>query len=412
KKKKEKNAPPSPQGVVIINGVSVGPNSLPDLPELEDLPKYFWQDYPKFAPIKIPKAKIAVVSAEEIQRPVLTNKPDEAPVETTRPTLRNQPGEARTTAKTAVEKTTSETEETIKVDTALISVPVRVLDKDSKYVPDLTKKDFKVFEGGTEQEIENFSAVEEPFHVVLLLDMSGSTHFKAEEIQDAALAFIEQLRPQDRVLVASFESAVYVDADFTNDRARLTKAILRTRSGGSTRLYDAVDLALTERLNRIQGRKAIVLFSDGVDTASKGATMVGNLSKIEESNALVYSIRYDTLPDMAPLIQNNRISPVPPQTGVSVRGMNVKEMYERAKMYMNELATRSGGRSYEATTLTDAKTAFANIAEELRRQYWLSYYSSNPKSDGSYRNIRVTVQQAEVKRWAVRAKNGYRAPKK
>ena len=81
-------------------------------------------------------------------------------------------------------------------------------------------------------------------------------------------------------------------------------------------------------------------------------------------------------------------------------------------MYLNELAICSGGRSYETATMTDAKAAFASIAEELRRQYWLSYYSTNPKSDGSYRKIRVGVNQSDGKKWAVRAKNGYRAPKK
>jgi Ca-activated chloride channel homolog len=215
-------------------------------------------------------------------------------------------------------------------------------------------------------------------------------------------------------MIASFESSIFVDADFTNDRAKLTKAILRTHTGGGTRLYDAVDLVLTERLNRIQGRKAVVLFSDGIDSTSKIANVQSNLGKIEESNALFYPIHYNTLPDASNVggFVNGKPIPMSPQQIESAKA-RIKETSDRSIMYMSELAIRSGGRFYEAENMTDAKAAFANIAEELRRQYWLSYYSTNPKDDGSYRKIHVAVTQpVNAPTWAVRAKNGYRAPKK
>ncbi len=415
KKKKEKiNPAPQANGMMVINGALVKMANASNLPDLEDLVKYFLKDYPKLAAVKIPKGQTEATIVEDPPRPSLSNKPDDAPSGKLRPTLVNKAGESLSTAKTETTANPNpETEEVIKIDTALIYVPVRVLDKDGKYIPNLVKKDFKVIEDGSAQEIENFSNVDDPFHVVLLLDMSGSTRFKIEEIQDAALEFIEQLRPQDRVMVASFESAIFVDADFTNDRAKLTKAILRTHTGGGTRLYDAVDLVLTERLNRIQGRKAVVLFSDGIDSASKIANVQSNLSKIEESNALFYPIHYNTLPDASNVgsIINGRPMPMSPQQIEAAKARN-KETSDRSIMYMSELAIRSGGRFYEAENLTDAKTAFANIAEELRRQYWLSYYSTNPKDDGSYRKIRVVVSQSDDKKWAVRAKNGYRAPKR
>ena len=416
KKKKEKVAPVSPQqGMVVINGVQMNMAAAASSPpDLEDLVKYFLKDYPKLVAVKIPKGQTEAAIIGDPERPALTNKPDDAPLEKSRPALVNKVGESLSTAKLeTTAKPNSEAEEVIKIDTALIYVPVRVLDKDGKYIPNLAKKDFKVFEDGSAQEIENFSNVDDPFHVVLLLDMSGSTRFKIEDIQDAALEFIEQLRPQDRVMIASFESAIFVDADFTNDRAKLTKAILRTHTGGGTRLYDAVDLVLTERLNRIQGRKAVVLFSDGIDSTSKIANVQSNLSKIEESNALFYPIHYNTLPDASNVggFVNGKPTPMSPQQIESAKARN-KETSDRSIMYMSELAIRSGGRFYEAENMTDAKSAFANIAEELRRQYWLSYYSSNPKDDGSYRKIRVAVSQAEDKKWAVRAKNGYRAPRR
>ena len=260
KKKKKEKPPAQPQGTVMINGVPVNMAQSPTIPaEIDDLVNYFLQDYVKLAAIKIQKGQTEATIIGVPEHPALTNKPDDAPLEKSRPVLMNKSGELLTTARAdTAAKPAAETEEVIKIDTALVYVPVRVMDKDGKYIPDLTKKDFQIFEDSTAQEIENFSNVDDPFHVVLLLDMSGSTRFKVEDIQDAALEFIEHLRPQDRVMVASFESSIFVDVDFTNDRAKLTKAILRTRTGGGTRLYDAVDLVLTERLNRIQGRKAVV----------------------------------------------------------------------------------------------------------------------------------------------------------
>jgi VWFA-related protein len=164
----------------------------------------------------------------------------------------------------------SQTDEsgTIKIDTTLVTIPVSVLDRDGKYVPNLSKRDFQIYEDGVQQEIADFSLVEVPFNVVLLLDTSRSTVFRLEDIQHAAVAFVEQLRPQDRVMVVSFDDKIYIDSEFTSDRARLRRAIYGTRTGGGTKLYDAVDLVITERLNRMDGRKAIVLFTDGVDTTS------------------------------------------------------------------------------------------------------------------------------------------------
>jgi Ca-activated chloride channel homolog len=319
--------------------------------------------------------------AQERPRPVLTNKSEV-----------DKPAEAKAQ--------TNENDDVIRIDTALIYVPVRVMDRDGKYIPDLQAKNFKIYEDGVEQEIEHFSAVDDPFNVVVLLDTSGSTRFKIEDIQDAAVTFIEQLRPQDRVMVVSFNQRVWVDAEFTNDRTTLMKAILRTRTGSSTSIYDAVDLVLTERLSRVQGRKAIVLFSDGVDTSSHLATLESTIERVEESNSILYSVHYDT--------QDAVIATRPLPVSMVMPG-TTKEDYQRAEKYLLELANRSGGRFYEAATLGDAKQAFASIAEELRRQYGLGYYSKNDSRDGAFRKIRV---QGDNPNWAIRSRLGYRAPKK
>src|SRR5262249_13736300 len=125
------------------------------------------------------------------------------------------------------------------------------------------------------------------------LDTSNSTVLRLEDIQDAAFAFIKELRQDDQVMIVSFDSKVRFHCDFTNDPEALRRAIDETRTGGSTKLYEAVD-KVVDRLAEIEGRKAIVLFTDGVDTTSRRANFQNTLDKVEESGALVYPIRYDT----------------------------------------------------------------------------------------------------------------------
>ncbi len=375
-----KNIPLGKNTTTLINGVPLV--TLPTPNSFAELVKNFHRDYAQLPAVQVPKPDPA--------------KPEAEPQEKRRPSLTN--AQTKPAEEPAPEKTTDT--DVLKIDTTLIYVPVRVMDKDGKYIPDLQAKDFKIYEDGVEQGIEHFSAVDDPFNVVLLLDTSGSTRFKIEDIQDAAVTFTEQLRPQDRVMVVSFDQKVWVDCEFTNDRTKLLKAILRTRTGSSTSVYDAVDLVLTERLNKVQGRKAIVLFSDGVDTASHQATLQSTMERIEESNSILYSLHYDT--------RNAVLSAAPPPPNMIMPGSTEAD-YQRAEKYMQELAHRSGGRFYEAATIGDAKQAFASIAEELRRQYGLGYYSKNDQRDGTFRKIRVQGTNAN---WAIRSRVGYRAPKK
>src|ERR1700694_2361379 len=159
----------------------------------------------------------------------------------------------------------------VRVETTLISIPVSVMDRDGKYIPDLRKEDFRVWEDGAEQQVAYFASTEKPFTVVLMIDTSGSTRFKLQEIQNAAIAFVEQLRADDRVMIVSFSDKIRVLAQPTNDRYALRNAIRQTEPGSGTRLYDAVDQVINQQFNRIEGRKAIVLFTDGVDTTSNRA---------------------------------------------------------------------------------------------------------------------------------------------
>jgi VWFA-related protein len=315
------------------------------------------------------------------------------------------------------------------MDTALVTIPASVIDREGKFVPFLKKRDFRIYEDGVEQDIESLTSVETPFHVALVLDTSNSTAFKLDDIQDAAFAFVKQLRNDDQVMVVSFDSKVRFHCDFTNDYDVLRQAIDETRTGGSTKLYEAVD-KVVDRLAQIEGRKAIVLFTDGVDTASRRANYQNTIDKVEESGALVYPIKYDTEndqqgsspPSASPWPWptphppsrrrwpfDNLASPVFQQwPGRSPSGgaQTGSGDYRRGARYLQELADRSGGRLYEADTLYNLSQAFSAIAEELRHQYALSYYPTNAKKDGAYRRIKVRVEKPGM---IVRAREGYRA---
>jgi hypothetical protein len=183
--------------------------------------------------------------------------------------------------------------ETLKIDTDLVTVPVIVTDASGLYVPDLHQADFSIAEDGVKQEIAFFGTVSAPFHVILMLDTSASTQEKLRLIQKAANAFVEQLQPADRVKVISFDDDVRDRNEFTSDRAVLSAAINDTRPGKGTKVYDAMELALNT-VRRIQGRKAIVIFTDGVDWHSDQATFNSTVRGLDEEGVIVYPIRYDT----------------------------------------------------------------------------------------------------------------------
>jgi Mg-chelatase subunit ChlD len=183
--------------------------------------------------------------------------------------------------------------DTIKVNTDLVMVPVIATDLNGLYIPDLQAKEFSLEEDGTKQEIAFFGTVSAPFHVVLMLDTSASTQEKLGLIQQAAIAFVGQLQSGDRVKVISFDEEIRDLNEFTSDRVILRAAINKTRPGQSTKLYDAMELALAS-VRPIQGRKAIVLFTDGVDMHSVQATFNSTLRGLDEEGVIVYPIRYDT----------------------------------------------------------------------------------------------------------------------
>ena len=310
----------------------------------------------------------------------------------------------------------------IRVNTTLITIPVSVMDRDGRYVPNLQKEEFRIWEDGVEQDVAFFQSVDKPFSVVLMLDTSPSTQFRLEDIQDAAISFVNQLRNDDKVMVVSFNDDIRILSEFTTDRRKLERAIDHARTDDGTRLYDAVDMVINQQLSRVQGRKAIVLFTDGVDTTSRQANYDSNIMDAQELDALIYPVQYDTSQDMNsvnyPVMRPGDIF------GQILGGIfggggrrggrrggggypqsrGPRDDYEFANRYLMELANSTGGREYHADSLQNMSYAFANVAEELRRQYSIGYYPKRPPQAGQRRQIRVRARQPNL---AVRARDSY-----
>ena len=378
-------------------------------------------------------SRVRVVPTPTPQAPTIQNDTARPSTERRPPVLAAPNGSRPQPSATATPSTggvIGESDEEIKVETSLVTMPVSVLDRDGRFVSGLSQRDFQIFENGAQQKIEYFQSVEQPFTVILMIDVSPSTQFRIDEIQNAAISFVDQLRPNDRVMVLSFDEHVRVLTEPTNNRAQLRSAIRMAEFGDGTSLYEAVDNALNRQLARIQGRKAIVLFTDGVDTTSRRADIQSTLADVEESDALVYPIRYNTQRDIYAggggggmgyprsrrggrvgggwggvigIILGGGIPPIGPGGPVGGAGGSRGE-YERGRQYLEELANKSGGRHFEADSTYDLDTAFAGIAEELRRQYSVGYYPENVGQKGERRQIKVRVMRPGL---VVRAKTSY-----
>jgi VWFA-related protein len=292
-------------------------------------------------------------------------------------------------------------DEVVKVETNLVNIPVSVFDRNGLYIPGLRQQDFKIFEDGREQEIAYFGTTDKPFTVILLLDTSPSTAYKIEEIQAAARAFVDQLKPQDSVMVIEFDSDVHVLSEATNDREKIYKGIRRADWGNGTSIYDAVDFSLRKRLSKVAGRKAIVLFTDGVDTTSYKANYDSTLDQAEESDSLIFPIYYNTF------FGNGGISstslPGGPGT-IYTRGVTARE-YAVGRKYLDELSTVTGGRVFRPEATPGGLTAaFEGIAEELRRQYNIGYVPDTEGKAGQRKQIKVRVNRPNL---VIRARDSY-----
>jgi Ca-activated chloride channel family protein len=306
-------------------------------------------------------------------------------------------------------------DQTIQVQVDMVSLPVVVTTRDGRRITDLQQEDFEVFEDKVPQKITGFAATDEPISVALALDTSGSMEKRLVRLQNEAIRFVNLLHPDDSVAIMSFADDVNLLEEFSINRRVNEYGIKETRTGGYTAIYEAVWLALEEMLKPVKERTALVLFTDGVDTASRKASEKETLQMAKESPAPIYCIYFNTEDDyqMGQRLPGT-IGGLPPTyppvivtTGPGGRGSTSWE-YVAGRQYVLQLAEYSGGRLFDALKTDDLGPAFEGIAQELASQYSIGYYSTNSKHDGKFRNVEVRVRRPGL---VTRTKKGYLAPK-
>jgi Ca-activated chloride channel homolog len=273
-------------------------------------------------------------------------------------------------------------EGTLKVDVKLVNVYVTVTDAHGSPVAGLKKENFRLQEDGREQIISVFdkeSAL--PLSIALAIDTSLSTRHDLPLEQASAKRFARAiLRPVDALSVFGFSETVLQSTSYTADMHRIEEGIDHVRLGAATALFDAVYLA-SRSLDKRQGRKVMVLITDGGDTISK-YTYQEAARAAEEAEALVYSII---------------VVPIESSAGRETGGENA----------LIQLSEDTGGKYYYATSMSQLDDAFRQISDELRTQYLLAYYPSQRLSNSQFRRIQVAVSPAEPTYYHVRHRAGY-----
>ncbi len=306
---------------------------------------------------------------------------------------------------------------TLKVDVNWTRLNASVRDiYTNRSVPNLRREDFLIYEDGRLQTVETFETNEAPFDLLLLLDISGSTKSVIDLIKQASVQFTREIKSNDRIAVAVFNSNVQLIQPFTNNRREVADSIDRIHSRGGTAFYDALDTSLHQYLRGREGRKAIVVFTDGVDNQLTGDASSGSritfrelFRNIQETDTIIYTIFLDT-EEGGGRGGRGRLGGI---LGDILNGgrpsgpLSDEQAYREARRQLQEIADQTGGRMYSPHDIYDLDRVYSEIADDLRIQYTLVYSSSNPRRDGSWREIRAEIRNRRD--LAVRTRRGYYA---
>ncbi len=271
---------------------------------------------------------------------------------------------------------------TLRVDVKLVNVFCTVTDEHGAPVAGLTKDDFAVSEDGNLEKVAVFDRESElPLSIVLAIDVSLSTKKDLPLELAAARRFVQSiLRPRDALSLYQFSEIVDELVPFTSDLARVERGIERVHVGSATAMYDTIYLA-SESLSRRQGRKVLVIITDGGDTVSN-VNYAAALRAAQESEAIIYSVI---------------VVPIAASAGRDLGGEHA----------LIQLAHDTGGRYYYASGQPELDQAFRQISDELRTQYLLAYYPSRRLSSSEFRRIQVEVKATGSGELRVRHRTGY-----
>lgn len=286
-------------------------------------------------------------------------------------------------------------QERLKVDIRRVRLPITVQDKKGQFIPGLTQNDFQVLEDRVPQPIDSFTSEQNnvlPLYVGVLMDTSPSTAGKLKYEQESAMNFIQTvIRPRrDRVLFATFDHQITLRQDFTDRLELLDRAVFGVKkTGEKTALYDAIWQFCDEKMRSAQGRRIIVVITDGDDTYSRA----------DINDAIDIAQRTETT-----------IFAISTKAGLSavVPGVEAGQIQDRGDKNLERLADETGGAAFFTGDMLALERSFGRIANELRSQYLITYRSTNDRYDGSYRKVEVKLVNGNEK-FKLRTKRGYKA---
>jgi Ca-activated chloride channel homolog len=299
-------------------------------------------------------------------------------------------------------------EEVITTETALVQLNIGVVDKQGHSITNLSASDFAVYEDGVRRPILHFEPTDAPFSLVMMLDTSGSTVTFRQQIQGAALRFLDALRPEDRVAIVDFNGkGPKLQLSFSTDRHRIayTIGVTLATGKGETPLYDALKYSMKQLEHEApRRRKAIVVLTDGLDTEARNSdrAIVSKASDGEISSAIKAENNHQLVSVLSDADrQGVTIFPLALPSGdpkhLPLPDPAINAMYTAARDRLQILADRTGGRLHEIRRLDDLAKLYAEVAADLRTLYSLAYQPPNPSShDGKWRQIRVEVSRGEL----------------
>ncbi len=302
-------------------------------------------------------------------------------------------------------------DDVIKVDTSIVRLNVGVVDDKGRPITSLNKDNFAVYEDGVKQNITKFEPTVAPFSVVMILDMSGSTLGFRETIRQSAYRFVDALAPDDRIAVIEFYDKVNLRNDFTTDRRKIANSIAAANGRGKTQLYKALDVALEKLSGEGKRRKAIIVLTDGVDTAMRDGDrdFLGKFKDAEISTAL----KPETAEALNRVLnradaQGITIYPLALPTGDPVKLADPTPaqvaMFTAARSRLQILADRTGGTLNAINRLEEMGKIYASVAADLHALYTIEYQPTNAKRDGKWRAIKLETSNPEL---ISRTRQGY-----
>jgi Ca-activated chloride channel homolog len=270
---------------------------------------------------------------------------------------------------------------TFSVGTRLVVLPVSVLNKDGKLITDLQQKSFKVFENGVEQPIKIFKREDVPISLGIIIDNSGSMREKRQKVETASLDLVRASNPQDEVFIVNFNDDPYLDVPLTSDIKKMEEGIARIDSRGGTAMRDAIDSSMTYlKKEGHRQKKVLLVITDGNDNASN-VSLEKLVNRAQQNEVVVYSIGL----------------------------LNEEEHREArlAKRALDSISRDSGGLAFYPKSASEVDAIALQVAHEIRNQYTIAYSPTVPEMDGSFRQIKVTVNGPGHP--TVRTRTGYYA---